>query len=156
MSLSKRPVPMTLFLLFHSGIERRASEILSEQDERSKKDDTEVISNLHQVKEIGLETRKALEKGDVDELGELLNVHWQAKKKRSGKMTDPFIDECYEVARKNGALGGKIIGAGGGGFFMFYSNNSDKPRLYQTMTKLGLKPMKFHFQSEGAKILLNM
>jgi len=142
-------------LLFHSGIERNASEILSEQDEKSKKDAPEVIDNLHQIKEIGLETRKALERGDVDKFGELLHVHWETKKRRSQKMTDPFIDECYEVARKNGALGGKIIGAGGGGFFMFYCNN-DKPRLYQAIKKMGLKSMKFQFDPEGAKILANM
>jgi D-glycero-alpha-D-manno-heptose-7-phosphate kinase len=142
-------------LLFHSGIERSASEILSEQDEKSKKGDAEIIENLHQIKEIGLETRKALERGDVDKLGELLHVHWQTKKKRSEKMTDPFIDECYEVARQNGALGGKIIGAGGGGFFMFYCNNH-KSQLFQAMKKMRLKPMKFGFDSEGAKILVNM
>ncbi len=143
-------------LLFHSGVERSASEILSEQDEKSKRDDSVVIGNLHQIKEIGLETRKALERGEVDKFGELLNIHWEIKKKRSQKMTDPFIDECYEVACNNGALGGKIIGAGGGGFFMFYCNNRDKSRLYQAMKKIGLKSMKFRFDLEGAKILVNM
>ena len=143
-------------LLFHSGIERNASEILSEQDEKSKKDAPEVIDNLHQIKEIGLETRKALERGDVDKFGEFLHVHWETKKKRSRKMTDPFIDECYEVARKNGALGGKIVGAGGGGFFMFYCNNNSKPKLYRAMKKMGLKSMKFQFDPEGAKILVNI
>ncbi len=143
-------------LLFHTGIERSASEILAEQDKKSKEDDPEVTDNLHRIKEIGLETRAALERGDVDEFGELLNVHWQTKKKRSRKMTDPFIDECYEVACKNGALGGKIIGAGGGGFFMFYCNNGVKPRLYQAMNRIGLKPVNFHLDFEGAKILVNM
>lgn len=143
-------------LLFHSGIERSASEILSEQDEKSKKDDPEILSNLHQIKEIGLETRKALGKGNVDKFGELLHVHWETKKRRSQRMTDPFIDECYEFARKNGALGGKIIGAGGGGFFMFYCNNNNKSKLYQAMKKVDLKPMKFRFDPEGAKILANI
>ncbi|MCL0041183.1 sugar kinase [Dehalococcoidia bacterium] len=143
-------------LLFHSGVERSASEILSEQDEKSKRDDSVVIGNLHQIKEIGLETKKALERGEVDKFGELLNIHWEIKKKRSQKITDPFIDECYEVACNNGALGGKIIGAGGGGFFMFYCNNHDKSRLYQAMKKIGLKSMKFGFDLEGAKILVNM
>ncbi len=142
-------------LLFHSGIERSASEILSEQDEKSKKDDPAILSNLHQIKEIGLETRKALERGDVDKFGEFLHVHWEMKKKRSQKMTDPFIDECYEVAMKNGALGGKIVGAGGGGFFMFYCNNN-KPRVHQAIKKMGLKSMEFQFDSEGAKILANI
>jgi D-glycero-alpha-D-manno-heptose-7-phosphate kinase len=141
--------------LFDTGIERSASEILSEQDEKSKRDDPEIIENLHKIKELGLETRKALERGKVDELGRFLHVHWETKRKRSSKMTDPFIDECYETARKNGALGGKLIGAGGGGFFMFYCHNSDKPGLSQAMKKAGLKPMRFRFDFEGTKILVN-
>jgi D-glycero-alpha-D-manno-heptose-7-phosphate kinase len=141
--------------LFDTGIERSASEILSEQDEKSKRDDPEIIKNLHKIKEIGLETKKALERGKVDELGRFLHVHWETKRKRSSKMTDPFIDECYETARKNGALGGKLIGAGGGGFFMFYCHNSDKPGLSQAMKKAGLKPMRFRFDFEGTKILVN-
>jgi len=142
--------------LFYTGIERSASEILSEQDEKSKKDDPQVIENLHKIKEIGLQTRKALESGNVDEFGELLHVHWETKRKRSQKMSDPFIDECYDVARRNGALGGKLIGAGGGGFFMFYCHNSDKPKLSRAMKKMKLKPMRFRFDFEGAKILINM
>jgi D-glycero-alpha-D-manno-heptose-7-phosphate kinase len=142
--------------LFYTGIERSASEILAEQDEKSKKDDPQVIENLHKIKEIGLQTRKALESGNVDEFGELLHVHWETKKKRSQKMSDPFIDECYDVARKNGALGGKLIGAGGGGFFMFYCRNSDRPKLSRAMKNMRLKPMRFRFDFEGAKILINM
>lgn len=142
--------------LFYTGIERSASEILAEQDEKSKKDDPKVIENLHKIKEIGLQTRKALESGNVDEFGELLHVHWETKRKRSQKMSDPFIDECYDVARKNGALGGKLIGAGGGGFFMFYCRNSDRPKLSRAMKNMGLKPMRFRFDFEGAKILVNM
>jgi len=141
---------------FFTGMERGASEILSEQDTKSKKDDQEMLENLRQVKEIGLETKKHLEQGKVDMLGELFHTHWEIKKKRSGKMSDPFIDECYELARKNGALGGKLIGAGGGGFLMFYCKNSDKPRLSDAMKKKGLRPMRFHFDFEGAKILVNM
>ncbi len=143
-------------LLFHTGIERSASEILSEQDEKSQKDDSGMIENLHSIKEIGLETRKLLEKGNIDAMGELLHTHWELKKKRSSNISNPFIDECYEAARKNGAIGGKIMGAGGGGFFLFYCNNSDKARVSQVMKKIGLKPMKFRFDFEGAKILVNM
>ena len=144
-------------LLFHTGIERSASEILSEQDEKCNQDDSEMTQNLHQIKEIGLETRKYLEKGQVDMLGELLHVHWETKKKRSQKMSDPFVDECYEVARKNGAAGGKLIGAGGGGFFMFYcnNNNNDKTKLGEAMQKMGLRWERFHFDFDGAKILIN-
>ncbi len=144
-------------LLFYTGKQRSASDILSEQDEKSKQDDQEMIQNLHQIKEIGLETRSYLEKGQVDMLGELFHVHWETKRKRSQKMSDSFTDECYEMARKNGATGGKIIGAGGGGFLMFYcaNLNHSKPRLIETMDKLGLKWETFHFDFEGAKILVN-
>jgi len=83
-----------------------ASEIPAEQDAKSKQDDPEMIGNLHHIKEISLETRRYLEKGQLHLLGELLHVHWETKKKRSAKMTDPFLDEYYEVARKNGAVGG--------------------------------------------------
>lgn len=143
-------------VFFFTGKERSASEILSEQNEKSKINDLEMIQNLHQIKDIGLRTRKYLEKGNVDVLGEILHAHWEIKKKRSRKMSDPFIDDCYEVARKNGAIGGKLMGAGGGGFFMFYCNNSDKHRLSQAMKKMGLKPERFHFDFEGARILINM
>ena len=144
-------------LLFFTGSERSASEILAEQDARSKIDDPEMINNLHHIKEIGLETKKYLEAGQVSMFGELLHVHWETKKKRSARMTSPFLDECYEVARKKGALGGKLIGAGGSGFFMFYCNNTDseKPRLVEAMQKMGLRWERFQFEYEGAKILVN-
>ena len=142
-------------LYFFTGKERSASEILSEQDAKSKQDDPAMIQNLHQIKEIGLETRKHLENGRVKMLGELLHAHWEAKKKRSGNMSDPFMDECYEVAREKGAGGGKLIGAGGGGFFMFYCENSHKPRLIEAMQEMGLRWERFHFDFNGAKILVN-
>jgi len=144
-------------LMFFTGKERSASKILSEQDEKCKEDDSTMVQNLCQIKEIGLETRKHLERGEVNMLGELLHVHWETKKKRSRNMSTPFVDECYEVARKNGATGGKLIGAGGGGFFMFYcnNNNSDKPKLVDAMQKMGLRWERFHFDFDGAKILVN-
>ena len=143
-------------LLFFTGKERSASEILSEQDEKCKLDDSEMAQNLHQIKEIGLETRKYLERGQVNMLGELLHVHWETKKKRSRKMSAPFLDECYEVARKNGVAGGKLIGAGGGGFFMFYCDNNDKSKLVEAMQKIGLRWERFHFDFDGTKILANI
>jgi len=142
-------------LLFFTGKERSASEILAEQDEKIAQDDREMIENLHQIKEIGLETRKYLEKGQVNKLGELLHAHWEIKKKRSEKISDPFVDECYEAARKHGAIGGKVVGAGGGGFLMLYSSNHDKPRLIEVMQKMGLRWERFHFDFDGAKILVN-
>ncbi len=142
-------------LLFFTGRERSASEILSEQDEKSKKDDPEMIQKLHEIKKIGLETRKYLERGQADMLGELLHAHWQTKKVLSSKISDPFMDECYELARKNGVVGGKLIGAGGGGFLLFYSENNSKLRLIQAMERMGLRWERFHFDFDGAKILAN-
>lgn len=142
-------------LFFFTGKERSASEILREQDERSKQLDPDMIDNLHQIKKIGLETKRYLEKGDINMLGELFHVHWELKKKRSGNMSNPVIDECYDCARKNGAIGGKLIGAGGGGFLMFYCDNGKKPRLIETMRRMGLRWEKAHFDFEGAKILAN-
>ncbi|OGN87807.1 MAG: hypothetical protein A2Z74_03290 [Chloroflexi bacterium RBG_13_46_9] len=142
-------------LLFFTGKERDASEILLEQDEKSKSDDPQIINNLHTVKDIGLQTRRYLEAGEVDMLGELLHMHWETKKKRSKNMSDPFIDECYELARKKGAMGGKLVGAGGGGFLMFYCANGHKSGLIESLQNRGLKWERFHFDFSGAKIFVN-
>lgn len=142
-------------ILFFTGIERSASAILSDQDTKSKEDDPAMLENLHKTKEIGLETRKYLENGQVDMLGELFHAHWQTKKKRSTTISNPLIDECYEVARKRGALGGKLIGAGGGGFLMFYCKNGEKNQVIESIQKMGLKWERFHFDYDGAKILVN-
>jgi D-glycero-alpha-D-manno-heptose-7-phosphate kinase len=142
-------------ILFFTGQERSASEILRDQDTKSKSDDPDIIQNLHQIKEIGLATRKYLEKGQVDMVGELFHIHWETKKKRSPNISNPTIDECYEIARKNGALGGKLIGAGGGGFLMFYCRNGEKHKVVESIQKMGLKWERFHFDFDGAKILVN-
>jgi len=142
-------------LVFFTGKERSASEILREQDQKSKQEDPDMIQNLHQIKNIGLETRKHLEKGEIDMLGELFHVHWEIKKRRSSKMSNPRIDECYELARKKGAIGGKLIGAGGGGFLMFYCSNGCKPAVIDAMRSAGLRWEGLHFDLDGAKILVN-
>jgi D-glycero-alpha-D-manno-heptose-7-phosphate kinase len=142
-------------LFFFTGKERSASEILKEQNDKSLNNDPEMEHNLHQIKDIGLKTREYLEKGDTDMLGELLHIHWETKKKRSSKMSDPFIDECYEVARKKGALGGKLMGAGGGGFFMFYCRNGEKPLVSEALQKIGLRREKFQIDWDGARVMLN-
>ena len=142
-------------ILFFTGIERSASAILRDQDTKSKTNDPAIVENLHHIKEIGLETRKYLENGKVDMLGELFHTHWQTKKKRSPDISTPIIDECYEIAMKNGALGGKLIGAGGGGFLMFYCKNGEKHKVVESIQKMGLKWERFHFDFDGAKILVN-
>ena len=98
-----------------------ASAILKEQDQKSKSDDKSMMENLHFVKDLGLQSQSALETGDLHEFARLMDVHWQRKKQRSGGMSNPKINEWYDLAMANGALGGKLIGAGGGGFLMFYA-----------------------------------
>jgi D-glycero-alpha-D-manno-heptose-7-phosphate kinase len=142
-------------ILFFTGTERSASQILRDQDTKSKKNNQTMVENLHHIKEIGLETRKYLENGQVDMLGELFHAHWETKKKRSSAISSPIIDECYETAIKNGALGGKLIGAGAGGFLMFYCKNGEKHKVIESIQKMGLKWERFHFDFDGAKILVN-
>lgn len=145
-------------MLFYTGITRYASNILKEQNEKSKKDDSKTVDTLHEIKKIGLDTKKELEAGNTDKLGEYLHVHWLTKKQLSKGITNPFIDECYELAKKNGALGGKIMGAGGGGFFMFYHSGDEKQKteFCRALSKKGLNKMCFNFDFEGTKILFNM
>lgn len=142
-------------LLFYTGIERRASDILTDQNEKSKKDEGDVIGTLHKIKEIGKKTKTAFERGNLDTFGELLDEHWQIKKNLSQKISNQFIDDCYNTAIQNGAMGGKIMGAGGGGFFMFYCGDNQM-KLKSAMKEKGLSQMRFHFDFEGAKTLVNM
>ncbi len=142
-------------LFFFTGKERKASEILVEQVERSNDNDPDMEANLHQIKDIGLKTKEYLEKGQTDMLGKLMHEHWEAKKRRSKKMTDPFIDQCYQEAIKSGATGGKLIGAGGGGFLIFYCPNDKKTKVSASLKKLGLERERFGFDFDGARILLN-
>ena len=142
-------------VLFYTGIERSASDILAEQNAKSKKNEEPVLDVLHQIKDIGLRSKRAFELGDLDKFGEMLDEHWRIKKGLSGKISSPFIDKCYDVAMKNGALGGKIMGAGGGGFFMFYCSDR-RAKLISALKNAGLKPMPFTFDHEGAKILANV
>ena len=142
-------------LIFYTGRERKASDLLIEQDSKSRQDDAAMLNNLHRVKEIGQQTRRCLEAGDLDALGELFHTHWENKKKRSQIMTDPFIDECYEQGRRSGALGGKLIGAGGGGFLMFVCRSGDRRKLIGAMGSLGLAWQPFRFEFNGARVIMN-
>lgn len=138
-------------ILFFTGYSHSAGNILSEQDKKSKNDDRDMLKNLDYVKQLGLDSRAALECGDVKQFAKIMNIHWQYKKERSGGMSNPKIDEWYNLALKNGALGGKLIGAGGGGFLMFYADN--KVKLRNVMTGIGLEEVRFRFEKEGAKLL---
>jgi len=138
-------------LLFFTGYSRSASTILKEQDEKTKKSDKPMIENLHFIKDLAKQSQRALEQGDLTEFARLMDAHWQRKKERSTNMSNQAINEWYDCAMTNGALGGKLIGAGGGGFLMFYAN--DRARLRHAMREKGLTEVRFRFDFEGTKIL---
>lgn len=136
---------------FYLNQERSASEVLKIQNSNALKDDKSTIERLNKIKEIGFYTKKVFEEGRIDEFGEILHNHWLTKKGLSEKISNGYIDEIYDTAVKNGALGGKVIGAGGGGFFMFYCPKN-KAKLVRTLDeKFGLKPTFLMFEPEGAK-----
>jgi D-glycero-alpha-D-manno-heptose-7-phosphate kinase len=139
-------------LLFFTGYSRSASSILKEQNDKTKKNDSDMIKNLDYVKDLGLRSLKALESSKLSEFGQLMHEHWEHKKKRSGNMSNPKIDEWYELALRNGAVGGKVIGAGGGGFLMFYAE--DKTRLRHAMIGAGMTEVRFRFDFEGTKTIV--
>ena len=138
-------------LLFFTGYARSASTILKEQDDKSKQAEKAMVENLHFVKELGQQSQAALQSDNLPEFARLMDVHWQRKKERAQSMSNQDINACYDCAMANGALGGKIIGAGGGGFLMFYAK--DKARLRHAMRERGLKEVRFRFDFEGTKIL---
>jgi D-glycero-alpha-D-manno-heptose-7-phosphate kinase len=139
-------------LLFFTGYTRSAGAILKEQDSRSKQNDPEMIANMHFVKHLGRDIKDALEAGNLQRFGELMNTHWEYKKGRSKSMSNDKINHWYELAMANGALGGKLIGAGGGGFLMFLCE--ERARLRQVLTDEGLEEVRFRFDFEGTKVIL--
>ena len=139
-------------LLFFTGFSRSAGSILKDQQSRTEQADREMIQNLHYVKELGVRSQRALEAGDPRRFGELMHEHWEHKKRRSGGMSNPQIDEWYELGLANGAVGGKLVGAGGGGFLLFYAE--DRKRLRQAMGHAGLEEVRFRFDFEGTKVLI--
>lgn len=141
-------------LMFYTSISRSADEILAEQNKGIRHNQKEVIENLQYIKEIGQQILAAVESGNITDIGLLFDKHWQHKKKMSTKISNPKFDELYEIAREKGALGGKISGAGGGGFFLFYVEENHT-RFREAMQKLGLREMRYRFDFEGAKVLIN-
>ena len=142
-------------VVFYTGIRRESFDILSEQASDTQRGDDRVVDSLHEVKELGLQIKSSLQQGHLDRFGELLHRHWETKKKRSDKMSDPRIDGWYELARRCGALGGKLMGAGGGGFLMFYCPAEYRQDLREAMAAEGLPELSFQFDLEGAKVLMN-
>ena len=139
-------------LLFFTGYTRAAASILREQDTRTRGGDDAMLENLHFVKDVGYRSRAALEAGDLRGFAELLRVHWEHKRRRGSGITNPEIDRWYEAGLANGALGGKLIGAGGGGFLMFYAE--EKVRLRRAMAGLGLPELRFRFDFEGTRVVV--
>ncbi|HEX3698192.1 MAG TPA: galactokinase [Polyangia bacterium] len=159
-SVAARPVSVaddTLDLLEDSlvmvstGFYRAASQVLKEQDDKSKQNDRAMIDNLHYIKELGHKSLEAIETGELGAFGRYMHEHWQFKKQRSKLMSNPEIDRWYDLALDNGALGGKLIGAGGGGFLLFYTEQ--KARLRQALRSAGLMEVALAFDYEGTKIL---
>jgi len=137
-------------LMFKIGETRSASDILNNQAKEAESEQNK-MDQMHLIKDIGKEIKNALEKGDTKKFGQWLNVHWESKK-NFGKMSSPKIDKAYEIALQNGALGGKIVGAGGGGFLMVFCENK-KEKLREALENLGLREMPIKFDSEGCKII---
>ena len=138
-------------LMFFTGYTRSASKILKEQDDKTKGLDQSMVDNLHFIKELGVHSKEALEAGNLPEFARLMDVHWQRKKERSGGMSNAQINAWYDYATDHGALGGKLIGAGGGGFLMFYSEETT--RLRRAMREKGLREVRIRFDFEGTKIV---
>lgn len=159
-TVTARPVcasPDTLDLLEDSllmvstGFYRAAAEVLKEQDDRTRANDAAMMKNLHYIKDLGHRSLEAIESGNLTDLGRLMDEHWAYKKQRSKQMSNPDIDRWYGLAMENGALGGKLIGAGGGGFLLFYTEQ--KGRLRQALRGQGLIEVNLGFDYEGTKIL---
>jgi D-glycero-alpha-D-manno-heptose-7-phosphate kinase len=134
-------------LLFYTGETRSAGELLGDQDRRTKAMDAAMLDNLHRTKEIGLRSRELLESGDLVCYAELMHEHWLNKKRRSVGMSSDHADRMYEIARAHGAIGGKLVGAGGGGFLLVYSEEVERTRA--ALTAQGSQEVRFGFDFQG-------
>jgi D-glycero-alpha-D-manno-heptose-7-phosphate kinase len=138
-------------LLFFTGYSRSASQVLQEQNRRTLDDDQDVVRNLHDLKDLARQSQRALETGDLPCFAQLLTRQWELKKQRTPAASNGRIDEWFELGMANGALGGKLVGAGGGGFLMFYTEN--QARLRHALFEAGLQEVRFRFDFEGAKVV---
>jgi len=142
-------------LLFYTGAARDAVSILEKQDRASKRKTGNVLGNLCEIKDLGVEIRDAIVRGNLRRFGELLDLHWQIKKRLCDGVSNQQIDAWYALAKENGAIGGKISGAGGGGFLMLYCEEN-KMRLRECMRRAGLRELNFRFEFEGSKVVFDM
>ncbi len=143
-------------LVFYTGVERAAATVLTAQGRNIRSNTEQAVERMHRIKQLGYETRRILEQGNIDDYGELLHEHWTNKRKLAANMSDGQLDEHYESARAAGALGGKLIGAGGGGFLMFYVTPAERRRVHAALSARGLKPLRFRFEMGGARIVANL
>ena len=142
-------------VIYYSGVERAAATVLSEQAKTITANKDDAVQRMHRIKALGHETKRILLAGKTDTYGEMLHEHWTNKRALASNMAGSAIDEHYDAARKAGAIGGKLMGAGGGGFFMFYVRAVDRRRVQETLAARGLRPMRFHFDFDGARIMAN-
>ncbi len=142
-------------VFFYTGIKRSSSFVLKDQGAAVAQDGSKQLEAMHMIKDIGYKVKHTLENGDITEFGRLQNEHWKVKKRTSPTVSNGLIDKWYDVGLKNGALGGKLMGAGGGGFLMFYCENG-RDGLRKAMAKEGLREVAFNFEHEGSKISLNL
>ncbi|MDX2079447.1 MAG: hypothetical protein SFU53_01550 [Terrimicrobiaceae bacterium] len=142
-------------MMFYTGIQRDASEILAEQGEKVRVTAEDATNAMHRIKEIGYLSKEAMEAGDITRLGQLMHEHWETKKRVSTKMSNPDIDRWYDLAMQNGALGGKLMGAGGGGFLLFCTEPGARRNLRLAFQKEGLQNMDFRFDWDGSRVLVN-
>jgi D-glycero-alpha-D-manno-heptose-7-phosphate kinase len=140
-------------MLFFTGFSRSASVVLKDQDTKTRENDAAMLENMHRVKQRGLETQVALQQGDLRRFATLMHEHWEEKRQRSAGMSNDTINDWYDLGMANGALGGKLVGAGGGGFLLFYTE--DKQRLRHAMLGAGLREVVFRFDFEGTKVVLS-
>jgi D-glycero-alpha-D-manno-heptose-7-phosphate kinase len=142
-------------LLFYTGETRSALSILSRQDEATRRKDLPVVTSLQEIKEIGLQIRDSIVQGNLRHFGQLMDLHWESKKRLSPNVSNSVISDLYDLAKRNGAIGGKIAGAGGGGFLMVYCEEN-KNRLRDAMRRAGLRELRFRFEFEGSKVVLDI
>jgi D-glycero-alpha-D-manno-heptose-7-phosphate kinase len=141
-------------LMFYTNTSRSSDKILSEQSKGAREKEKNVLDSLHRIKEIGYRVLEAAESGNITDIGLLFAEHWKCKKRMSSEISNSWLDDLYEFALENGALGGKITGAGGGGFFIFYVEK-DHEKFREAMKKTNLKEMKYRFELYGTNVLIN-
>jgi len=142
-------------LLFYTGAARESARVLGEQNRSTLANDAQVVASLHALKQMAVEVRRCLQSGRLDAFGEILHAGWEQKKRLASGISNPRIDEWYDTARRHGALGGKITGAGGGGFLMLYCPAGTAGSVTEALEADGLKRMDFAIDFDGAKILVN-